>query len=367
MRILLIGKYPPCQGGVSARTYWLYKGLVKVYGLKFNVVTMIDPPYITPCNEYVNDILTKVISVKQNDKPWIIPDVDLAVERLCTVALEFSDFYKPDIIECNYLAPYGIAAAFIAKYLKCPLVLRPASSDIAKLLMWTDTKQSIIAVLRSATAIMLPPERIGLFNNIPDLKILSAPRYVADSAYFVPTQPPNERILLVTGKINYHWRLKALDTLISVFQDLSGWHLRLAIDGKYRDEFINLLETKLNSSQYTLSGFVSPNRIPALLEKSWAVWNVHRAGGVQDFPNTHWEALAVGRYSLVSPVIYKHSDMLKTRNHPLVVQVDPDNESSIKTKLIELSAPIVELPFSFPSKKFSQYLAVHRNIYEGAI
>lgn len=171
----------------------------------------------------------------------------------------------------------------------------------------------------------------------------------------------------MTGKINYHWHLKALDTLVSVFCNLSGWHLRLAIDGKYRDEFISLLETKLNSSQYTLSGFVSPNLISVLLEKTWAVWNVQRPGGVQDFPNTHWEALAAGRYSLVSPIISQHPDMAKTRKQALVVNIDQDDEASLKSKLIELSAPGVELAASCQHEKFTQYLAFHRNIYEGVI
>jgi hypothetical protein len=41
MRILIVGKYPPIQGGVSSHTYWLARGLGEL-GHDVSVVTNAD-------------------------------------------------------------------------------------------------------------------------------------------------------------------------------------------------------------------------------------------------------------------------------------------------------------------------------------
>jgi hypothetical protein len=350
---------------VAARYYWLYSELSRIYRLHFNVVTLECPPYITPSVESEPLISTRVVSA-QSDRPWTIPEVDLAVERLCSTALEYSKSYKPDIIECNYLAPYGIASVFIAQYLKCPLILRPASSDIVKLLAWPEIKHALNSVFNLSDVVLLPPERIKLFKNTTissRSKILPVLRYVPSPFSFSPSPASRKRILLVAGKINYYWRLKALDTLLSAICDCSEWHLRLAIGGKYCNDFIDLLNAKLDPSRYTLTGFVHPAQMPDLIKKSWAVWNVQRNGGVEDFPNMHWEALAIGRYSFVSTYVSQHPDMDDTCYHRLVIKINPDDAISLKKKFLELPSPDFSIAINIQNK-FTHYLKSHNNIYK---
>lgn len=371
MQILLIGKYPPCQGGVAARYHWLYEGLARSDGWQAAAVTIADPPYVTPDRPYNTQtrVTTSVIPLYDDERPWVIPQTDLAVERVVSSALEISDSFRPDLIECNYLAPYGAAATIIAQYLRCPLVLRPAGSDVAKILSWQATRRSLLACLRSASAIFLPPDKIKEFGiDIPNLaRVVPLPRYVPDPSAFNAIPPTALPVLLVTGKVNYHWRLRALDTLVEAFKGLPNWRLHLVMDGLYVDDLHEVIRSRLKLNQYCLSRFVAPAEIPSLMQQAWAVWNVQRCGGVEDFPNTHWEALASGRYSFLSPVICAHPDMKAVISSPLSIEICPDDAQGLRTTLSNLTPPSSSWSRSHLVESFADYLNLHRMAYESVI
>ena len=45
MKVLLIGKFPPCQGGIAAKSYWLFRVLSE-RDVEFDVVT-VAPDFFT--------------------------------------------------------------------------------------------------------------------------------------------------------------------------------------------------------------------------------------------------------------------------------------------------------------------------------
>ena len=62
MRICVVGKYPPIEGGVSAHTYWLVRGLAE-RGHEVHVVTNADE---------VEE--TFQLSLNLSDAPWYQPE-----------------------------------------------------------------------------------------------------------------------------------------------------------------------------------------------------------------------------------------------------------------------------------------------------
>ena len=369
MRILLIGKYPPCQGGVATRYYWLYKNLSIRFNWSFEVVTMLKSPYITPDMVKTKGVSVCPIFAQDSSSPWFIPHVDLAVERLVSAALDLCKVNKPDLIECNYLAPYGVAAATVAAILKCPLIIRPAGSDIGKLLNWKATQSCLYALFQISKGIMLPEDRIKsfktYFNN--HRNIISTPRYAPDPVAFNFISPLPKKTILVIGKINYHWRLKALDTLIEAIKDMPEWHLNCIVDGLHTEDFQSLLSNQLSQSQYTYNSFVSPEQVPSLIKKTWGVWNVLRTGGVSDFPNLHWETLASGRYSFISPLLFNHNDMSSARKNPLSINLDPDNPSDFKKQCNSLPYSSTYSLIPEFEQQFQNYISFHKSIYEDLI
>ena len=127
MKILLIGKYPPLQGGISSKTYWLYRYLEKK-GFEFRIVTVAADAYTI--NKYHNDPNVTVVNEKKS--PWHIPETDLLDDRLINEAKKIALDFCPDLIETNYLWPFCKDALLISKILKKPLLIRHAGSDIIK-------------------------------------------------------------------------------------------------------------------------------------------------------------------------------------------------------------------------------------------
>jgi hypothetical protein len=64
MKICLVGKYPPIEGGVSAQTYWLARGLAE-RGHEIHVVTNADE---------VED--TYRLTLEPSDNSWYQPEFE---------------------------------------------------------------------------------------------------------------------------------------------------------------------------------------------------------------------------------------------------------------------------------------------------
>ncbi len=115
MRVLLIGKYPPCQGGIAAGSYWLSRALAPA-GISFDVVTIAPERYRSETTGDVPETVRLRTISADEQAPWFIPGGELWTERLVSAALELADEAQPDLVETNYLAPFGLAAFAVARY-----------------------------------------------------------------------------------------------------------------------------------------------------------------------------------------------------------------------------------------------------------
>ena len=236
MRILLLGKFPPAQGGISAKTYWLARTLAAT-GISFDIITIAPPSYRTAAPATAPPDLRQRIC-EAEASPWFLPGGDLCTEHVITEALVLAAERAPDAIEANYLAPFGIAALVAARLLGVPLIIRHAGSDIAKLLDWPPARGALRALLGAANLVLTTPDaRPRLEDLTPSRRLLALPRYAPDPAAFAWRPPISSRLLLIAGKLNYHWRLKGLDVLLEALALRPEWRVLSVVDGCGREDF----------------------------------------------------------------------------------------------------------------------------------
>jgi hypothetical protein len=108
----MISKYPPIQGGVSARTYWLANGFAEK-GIETHVITnanCVEKEYMIQ-DAYSGTTPNLHIHFIEPEIPWHIPDSKLYVPRLLDKALQVIRENKIDLIDTGYLVPYALVNA----------------------------------------------------------------------------------------------------------------------------------------------------------------------------------------------------------------------------------------------------------------
>ncbi len=364
MRVLLLGKYPPGQGGIAAKTYWLSRALAP-RGIRFDVVTIVPPVYRSEAAGELPDTVRLRQLTPDDGPPWFIPGGNLWTERLVSAALELANDESPDLVEANYLAPFAMAAFVVSRLLGAPLLLRHAGSDLAKLVIWPEARWGLTDLLAHADLVATTrgdsqlPHRAAAAGTLVEL-----PQYVPDPGFFGSAGPPPEdHRLLFAGKLNHHWRLKALDTLAAALDLCPDWRLVAVADGKGRESFEAELRRWGVAERVSRMPFVAPDVVPALLAEATAVWAVEREGGIPDFSNLVWEALASGRPCLVAAPAAEHPDAeLLLRSKALLV-VDPEDPASVAAALeTAASLPGAE-PLPGLLQMFDDYVTANAGLY----
>jgi len=368
MRVLLIGKYPPAQGGIATKTHWLVNALVS-QGLVFDIVTAAPPLY--RCADFCPPPhLSSHWSLSDNPMPWFLPEADLTTERLATAALHACASHPPDVVEVNYLAPFGLAALLVARELGVPLLARHAGSDLAKLLSHHEVAGSLVRVLKAAAVVAttVDAQKIVAGFGIPAERTVVVSRYVPDPRAFTscPRHKEDGKVLLVAGKLNYHWRWKALDTLMAALERAREWNVRLVGGGKGDTAFRDFLAERGSSNRFHFESFQTPDAMPAVIAESDAVWAVRRPEDVPDVANLIWEAAAVGRTCFVAENQIDHLDLARLGSLGAHLRsVDASDPSSVSDALTECAAapapPAIEL-----QEIFADYVAEQRALYHRA-
>lgn len=144
MRICLIGKFPPIQGGVSMRTYWAAHALA-ARGHEIHVVTNakeVRPPFRMHMREqdwqcceatYGSGSVTVHWTDPVDRSQAYIPMASPFVSKLAGIALRLHSEQPFDVIHSFYLEPYGIAGHLAAQSAGVPHVVRTAGSDAGHL------------------------------------------------------------------------------------------------------------------------------------------------------------------------------------------------------------------------------------------
>lgn len=167
MKLLLVGKYPPIQGGVSASTYWTAHALAK-RGHEVHVLTnsaSVEPTYKlhlfdddSSRLEYRSGLGSVTLHQIEPLRPYsYIPWTQPYLTLLAGAAIDLAHQISPDLILGWYLEPYGVAAAIAAKAARLPLALRHAGSDISRLAMSPHLRRCYQWAIQDAAVVLTTP------------------------------------------------------------------------------------------------------------------------------------------------------------------------------------------------------------------
>ena len=295
MNICIISKYPPIQGGVSASTFWLARGLAE-RGQQVHVVTNAN------CVEKEYFIDDKISEISPNlfvhfvlpDIPWHIPYSELYMPRLLDKALEVIEKFQIDIIDTNYLIPYGIVGYLVSNIKGIPYIIRHGGSDLAKFLHQNIFKHPLRNVIKNAAVIFTDEKNKELLEEI-NPNVYVQPRYIPDERYFKPSFVSHKLpVFAYIGKINHYWRYKSLDKIVDIFSGIEKeYKLLFVSQGKGIKDFSGFVENR-GLKSYELRNFVHPINMPDLLKDIDFLLYFTQDNPIRDFANIVCEALWSG-------------------------------------------------------------------------
>jgi len=328
MKLCIISKYPPIQGGISAKTYWMTRGFVE-RGIEIHVVTNAN------CVErdyFIDDSLPDVPSQLQvhfvtPQIPWHIPNSELYSARLLDKTLEVIEECRIDLIDTHFLIPYGIVGYLASKIKGIPYIIRHGGSDIVKFLRAGTFEYLLNKVVREASAIITDRKNKMLFNSM-NSNVFELPRYIPDERYFnshaILHKTP---IFAYIGKINYYWKHKSLDKIVNIFSTFPENHKLLFVgQGRGREEFLRFTDN-LNLINFELNKFIHPVNMPDLLSKIDFLLYFDQNNLIKDFSNiiceAIWSGIPIIKDKNVS--LEKYFDYIEIKSNDQIITIEPED------------------------------------------
>jgi glycosyltransferase involved in cell wall biosynthesis len=292
-RIICISKYPPLEGGIAAKTYWLCRALAE-RGHTMHVVTdgeNIDADYCSPTFQDQVPVNNLHIHRPQEKIPWHIPNDPHRSLALLNAALEVVDRHGADVIETGYLIPYGLVGCLAGQMTGLPFLLRHGGSDLNKFLdkgIWANL---ITKAFKGRGAIITDREHYEGFCRLSK-RVISIPPYVPDPAFFKPIAgEKSKRTLALIGKANYYWRHKGWHRAIEIMKSLGDrFHYVIVSQGIGFKDFKKFAEDKIGSV-IEWREFVTPTEMPGVLQSVSGIFTLQNDLPFPVFSNLVMEAL----------------------------------------------------------------------------
>jgi glycosyltransferase involved in cell wall biosynthesis len=297
-KIVCISKYPPLQGGIAARTYWLTKALAE-RGHEMHVVTdAIDasPEYtMSRCDEPAS---SPNLFVYRPDVeiPWHIPEDRHRALNLLDTAVRVINEVQPDIIDTGYMVPYGIVGSLASRMTGVPFVLRHGGSDVAKFLSQNVWPTLFQKMFKAATLTITDQAALQTIRKSAS-NLVSALPYVPDPNVFNPSgrstnAPP---VLAIVGKTNYHWRHKGWHRVARIMNALGrDFRYLIVSQGKGLADFKAFMMENWSVDAIDWESFVPPWNMPSLFNRIDGLFAFERDLPFPSFSNLVLEALYSG-------------------------------------------------------------------------
>ncbi|MDP2858778.1 MAG: glycosyltransferase [Bacillota bacterium] len=309
LRVCMLTKFPPIEGGISSRSYWLARGFAE-HGLTVHVVTnamSVEDDYrIAGCESHLSS-LEGVTIHSTRDVPWHIPFAQAYAERLLNLSLRLIESGELDIIDTGFLHPYGTVGYLAHCLTGIPYVVRHGGSDLAKFLNHPEFSQLLHEVIAHASLVLTDPQHLSYFQQLNE-RTSALPPYVPDCRFFRPAQrePGAVPAIAFFGKINYYWRHKQLLELIeAVATRFTKFRLVFYSQGRGLDDFRGSLTTL--GQDIELRPFVPPWKMPDEMGQADYVL-VAQDTAIPSFSNIEAEARAMGKEIIaLTPLPMEHS------------------------------------------------------------
>ena len=367
-KIAFLSKFPPIEGGISSKTYWLARGLA-LRGHEIHVITH----DITAGREYsIKDesVLPKddsniQVHRTQLDIPWHIPEDNEYALSLINTAIDVINEHKIQILDSGYLVPYGVAGHISKLATRIPHVLRHGGSDLEKFLKQNNLKSVVDLALSNADAVITNRLHANLFKHLTS-KLVIQPPYIPDKSVFAPRNKLQTRKrLAVIGKINYHWQHKSLKLIAKIMENLADkFECVIYGQGNGIDSYKESLKQD-NLSNFKWSSFVGPWGMPGVLSQLDAIFVFE-----SNLPNPVFSNLVLEATWMGVGIITDRQDFTDTyrdiitlnKNQVLVV---PPTDSELCAELITrwVQDRISTEPDLQPLVSFQKFLLANEVVY----
>lgn len=353
MKICLIAKYPPIEGGESAKAYWLAKGLGE-RGCEVHVVTNAWEVE----NDYRENIEATDLDCNyqprgvyvHNTDPFIepsyIPYSKPYTEKIASLAIDIIKEYDLQLIDSWYILPYVISG-FLAKTITSkPQVMRHAGSDMSRLLSSPYLGTLFTSIFKRVDKIITYPSSKERFLNlgVPEEKIFFNNKVSVDTGVFNPEVKPIDLsfhtdkninglpIITYIGKVGVS---KGIYELVEAASNINDDFMLLFVTkGKSLDRFKKTIR-KLGLEGRTLFiDFVPPWKIPCIIKRSTCVVVPERDFPVvQHTPILPREVMAVGKCVILSEELYNKRRATEIQDEQNMLVVNPKDIEQFKRTL----------------------------------
>lgn len=343
MRICLISKYPPIEGGESAKAYWLAKALgEKGHGV--HIVTNaweVESDYreLIEASDLNSAYKPKGVYVHNTDpfiEPAYIPYSKPYTEKIASLAIDIIKEYDLQLIDSWYILPYVISG-FLAKIMTGkPQIMRHAGSDMTRLLASPYLRTLFTSIFEKVDKIITYPSMKEQFLSLGILeeKLFYNSKVSVDTRAFNPDVEPidlapftNENvdglpIITYIGKIGVTKGIYELVEAASKIKD--NFLLMFVSKGKGLDRFKEAIKRLSLQDKTLFINFVPPWRIPSVIKRSTCVVVPERDFPVvQHTPILPREVMAVGKCLVLSEELYTKRRSQEIQDGENVIVVDP--------------------------------------------
>ncbi len=135
LRVALLSKFPPLEGGIAARTYWLARGLAS-RGYEVHVIThgaSSGGVYNTESVANSEAFPANLIVHRSPDEiPWHVPEDQQQALALLDSTIRVVRENGIEVLDSGYLVPFGIVGCLGKRLTGVCHVVRHGGSDVEK-------------------------------------------------------------------------------------------------------------------------------------------------------------------------------------------------------------------------------------------
>jgi len=356
IRLCVISKYPPIEGGVSSRAYWICKGLGKL-GNKVYVVTNaweVEEEFREniPKRE-LTELEPKNVRLfsTSGQPPFHIPYSQCYLSKITSLALNVVKEYDPSVLFSFYFMPYGLCGYITKMITKKPLILRHAGSDITRLFEYPFFRNLFIEMLNNADKILTPESKKHLFLNlkVPENKLSPVFDGVDTKAFNPRIRPFN--LSKYTGKnlddipiFTYIGKISKLKQTYNFLRAVSKIKnekfivLLIVGNGKYVEDLKAFVKSLHIEKKIIFMPFQPPWMIPSLITASTAIVSPESEETPHLPADTHYpviirEAMACGRCTIIGEGMHKKGLYAHLEDGINTVVINPEDTDEFAKKL----------------------------------
>ncbi len=392
MKVCIVGKYPPIEGGVSASTYWTARVLAE-QGHQVHVVTNaeeIEPEFRMWMDEedrkrcegsFEGEGFVRVNYAPQIEAGAYIPWANPFVTKLAGMVTEVVRRERCKLIYAYYFEPYGMAAHLASAWTGVPYVIQHAGTDLGRLMQIQALGVAYRELLLAATAVItssnqhaqrfqeigVAPDRIVFMRNNsvptdcfnPEVVPLDVNKVIAEAegfvqAYHLPRETkeaivamnakslcPETPTIGIYGKVGETKGSFDLVKALARIKSMCSFNFLAIIGGRpgVVKSFVGCIQESDLADRTWLLPFVPHWRVPSFIRRCSLVCFLER-----DFPITFHapkiarEVLACGVCLVCSGEIVNkqaHSaEFISGKN--LVIVEDPKKTDGLGDSLLQL-------------------------------